>query len=272
MAESEQLQQLRQLRARCDDAQDFLVGLIHAHLQDEPPAAAMRLLTAAASRQLNIAALNRSCVQSFLDKQLQASPADMAGLMAALSLVRCCSRNSHQVQGLDQHQLGALFSGTMTHLVAHVERALASNQQQQQQQQQAAQPAAAPSSSSGRTRRAAAAAAAAAHADAAADAAASELRQQVAAGLAAHVSARVPLASSLIPHVVGLLGHQAPASSTTVLQALGSLLAAARQQQQQQQQQRVDVEEPDYWLSVLIRQPAAVAAGPAGKPGPWLAV
>jgi hypothetical protein len=30
----------------------------------------------------------------------------------------------------------------------------------------------------------------------------------VAAGVAAHVSARVPLASSLIPHVVFLLGDQ----------------------------------------------------------------
>jgi hypothetical protein len=69
-------------------------------LQDKPPSGATRLLTAAASRQLNIAALNRTCVQTFLDKQLQASPADMAGLMAALSLVRCCSRNSHQVRGL----------------------------------------------------------------------------------------------------------------------------------------------------------------------------
>jgi hypothetical protein len=33
IAESEQLKHLRQLRAKCDDAQDYLVGLIHAHLQ-----------------------------------------------------------------------------------------------------------------------------------------------------------------------------------------------------------------------------------------------
>jgi hypothetical protein len=32
-AESAQLMHLRQLRAKCDDAQDYLVGLIHAHLQ-----------------------------------------------------------------------------------------------------------------------------------------------------------------------------------------------------------------------------------------------
>jgi hypothetical protein len=31
--ESAQLMHLRQLRAKCDDAQDYLVGLIHAHLQ-----------------------------------------------------------------------------------------------------------------------------------------------------------------------------------------------------------------------------------------------
>jgi hypothetical protein len=44
-------------------------------------------------------------------------------------------------------------------------------------------------------------------------------------------------------------------SITTVLQALGSLLAAARQQQQQQQQQwkPAGSDEPDYWRSVLLR-------------------
>jgi hypothetical protein len=97
----------------------------------------------------------------------------------------------------------------MTHLVAHVERALSS----QQQQQQKSQPTAAAAASTSRTRRASAAATATASragADSAAadNDAASELRQQVAAGVAAHVSARVPLASSLIPHVVYLLGDQ----------------------------------------------------------------
>jgi hypothetical protein len=39
MSESEQLQQLRQLRGRGDDAQDYLIGLIHAHLQVSAAAA-----------------------------------------------------------------------------------------------------------------------------------------------------------------------------------------------------------------------------------------
>ncbi|KAF8056453.1 hypothetical protein HT031_006310 [Scenedesmus sp. PABB004] len=201
-----QLAQLRELRSRCDDALDLLIALTAAHLQGEPPVAATRLLTAAASRQLNAAALNRACVDAFLAKQRLASPGDMAGLMAALALVRCCSADSQQVEGLEQHQLAALFGGTMTHLVAYVERALpgggdaggggesgagGGGQQQLQQQQQQQ-----------RTRRAAAAAGGGSPDD---------LRRQVAAGVAAHVSARVPLATPLIAHIIHLLGDQAPA-------------------------------------------------------------
>jgi len=38
-----------------------------------------------------VEALNRLTVNTFVDKQADASPQDMAGLMAALALVRCCS-------------------------------------------------------------------------------------------------------------------------------------------------------------------------------------
>lgn len=151
-----------------------------------------------------------------------------------LSCCRVLASPALQVQGLDQHQLAVLFSGTMTHLVAHVERMLDDQQQQlqQEQQQQLALEPGTPcsnssssnggssSTSSSGMRRAAAASRAASPvaAQAATTAAAlttaagavdaAELRRQVAAGLAAHVSGRVPLASALIPHIVHILGEQ----------------------------------------------------------------
>jgi hypothetical protein len=57
------------------------------------------VLTAAASRQLNVAAINLLAVNTFIDKQAAASAHDMAGLMAALALVRCCGSGS-QVMAL----------------------------------------------------------------------------------------------------------------------------------------------------------------------------
>lgn len=64
------------------------------HPQDQPPSACSQLLTSAAFRQLNVECLNRLAVNTFVDKQAEASPRDMAGLMAALALVRCCSGGS----------------------------------------------------------------------------------------------------------------------------------------------------------------------------------
>lgn len=67
-------------------------------VQDKPPSACSQLLTTAAVRQLNIESLNRLAVNTFVDKQADATPQDMAGLMHALALVRCCSsNNSNQV-------------------------------------------------------------------------------------------------------------------------------------------------------------------------------
>jgi hypothetical protein len=66
-------------------------------LQDDPPSACSQLLAAAAFRQLNVECINRLAVNTFVDKQADASPQDMAGLMAALALVRCCSSSSNQV-------------------------------------------------------------------------------------------------------------------------------------------------------------------------------
>lgn len=60
-------------------------------VQDQPPAACSQLLTSSAFRKLNVEALNQLTVNTFVDKQADASPQDMAGLMAALALVRCCS-------------------------------------------------------------------------------------------------------------------------------------------------------------------------------------
>lgn len=64
------------------------------HPQDQPPSACSQLLTSAAFRQLNAECVNRLAVNTFVDKQAEASPQDMAGLMAALALVRCCSGGS----------------------------------------------------------------------------------------------------------------------------------------------------------------------------------
>lgn len=104
-----------------------------------------------------------------------------------------------QVAGFERSQLSTLFSGIMSHLLAHVGKEL----QQQQQQQQ-------PGSTEGRRRRqpaktapASAPAAAAPGDPGSVDADA--VRQQVAAALAAHVSARVPFNSTLAPHVLHIL-------------------------------------------------------------------
>lgn len=78
-----------------------LIHPMHSTTQDQPPAACSQLLTSCAFRQLNVEALNRLAVNAFVDKQDDASPQDMARLMAALSLVRCCSSSSsNQVRGL----------------------------------------------------------------------------------------------------------------------------------------------------------------------------
>jgi pyruvate/2-oxoglutarate dehydrogenase complex dihydrolipoamide acyltransferase (E2) component len=115
-----------------------------------------------------------------------------------------------QVAGFERNQLSSLFAGIMSHLLAHVSDTV--QQQQQQQQQQESAGAAADRQSARSSRRqagkmnpaepAAAAAAAAAAVDVQA------YCQQVAAALAAHVSARVPISSSLVPHVLHILGPQ----------------------------------------------------------------
>lgn len=97
-----------------------------------------------------------------------------------------------QVCGFERQQLSSLFSGIMSHLLAHVSNAL-------QQQQQGA------GTAEGRRRRQAAEVSPA-EASAAVDQEA--YRQQVAAALAAHVSARVPFNSSLAPHVLHILQDQ----------------------------------------------------------------
>lgn len=130
-----------------------------------------------------------------------------------------------QVEGLGRGQLAALFGGTMTHLVAYVERLLhtSSGQQQDQQDQQLQQQDGivncsnnAQNSTRRRRRQTAAATsssstasptpAVAATTEPAVDC--SDLRRQVAAGVAAHVSGRVPLNSALISHILQLLGDE----------------------------------------------------------------
>jgi len=102
------------------------------------------------------------------------------------------------VAGFERSQLSTLFSGIMSHLLAHIGKEL-----QQQQQQQ-------PGSTEGRRRRQPAKTASASPPAAAApgdpgSVDADAIRQQVAAALAAHVSARVPFNSTLAPHVLHIL-------------------------------------------------------------------
>jgi hypothetical protein len=99
-----------------------------------------------------------------------------------------------QVEGFERSQLSSLFCGIMSHLLADVSDAI------HQQQQQAA-------GAEGRRRRQAVKGRpeSAAVADAGAAVSVQGCRQQVAAALAAHVSARVPFNSSLAPHVLQVL-------------------------------------------------------------------
>jgi hypothetical protein len=115
-----------------------------------------------------------------------------------------------QVAGFERHQLSTLFSGIMSHLLAHVSNALAQQQQQQQQGGTAADAAAQVRrrrlTGKGASQTSAAAAAAAAAATSATGAVSVQAYcQQVAAALAAHLSARVPFNSSLVPHVLHIL-------------------------------------------------------------------
>lgn len=106
----------------------------------------------------------------------------------------------------------------MTHLIAFVERALqGTSQQVQQLQQQEVHRCFSSSSNSrdtgarGRRRRSALAAAPTPAQQPAAGGqihGEEDLQRQVAAGVAAHVSGRVPLSSALIPHILQLLGDQ----------------------------------------------------------------
>lgn len=119
-----------------------------------------------------------------------------------------------QVAGFERHQLSTLFSGIMSHLLVHVSSAVT----QQQQQQQDATAVAAESRRRRLAGRGASQSAAAAAATSTTDPESVQAYcQQVAAALAAHVSARVPFSSSLAPHVlhilqteVSALTHQLP--------------------------------------------------------------
>lgn len=140
-----------------------------------------------------------------------------------------------QVEGFKRQQLASLFNGTTSHLLAYVSSALA---QQPQQHHHPQPPYCGPlgdcdtapadttstthgnnssSSKSRRRRNAPAEAEAPGTASATVAAAAAEvggsgssedaagLRRQVAAAVAAHVTARVPLSSGLVPAVLELL-------------------------------------------------------------------
>lgn len=110
-----------------------------------------------------------------------------------------------QVAGFERNQLSSLFTGIMSHLLAHVSDTI----QQQQQQESATAPAGRQSTHSSSSKRQAGNTSPAEPGAAAAVAVDVQAYcQHVAAALAAHVSGRLPVSSSLVPHVLHILGPQ----------------------------------------------------------------